>query len=209
MTKFFQNSTTNLPLYQKSQDEMFSLGKSWDEIKQINNIKYHQLEKMIEYVESKKCRRKFILEYFVDPDLKNYQHNCRGCDVCLNFKWQNASVISDIESVKEQKFSPLRSDTVMETVKLYKQNYSPSQIAKARSLGESTIFNHLIKWYLGGGELEVEKFITPQEEQQILLAMSKAKNYQRLKLIKDYLPKEISYEKIRLVIAKIQRVNLR
>lgn len=195
---------------QKSKDEMVSLGKSWPEINAISDIKYNRLERMIAYAESAKCRRKSILEYFADPDLEKYGNNCQSCDVCLNYKWQ-AAPIEPRARKRHQRFIELKSDalnTVGETVKLYKQNYTVEQIAKARSLGVSTIFGHLIKWYLAGGGFSIEKFITREEESQILFAMSEAEDYQKLKSIKDQLPEEISYEKIRMVMAKIQRIEL-
>lgn len=205
---------------QKSRDEMLSQGKSRQEIKNVLNIKYNRLEKIINYVMEKKCRRKMILEYFSDPDLKNYSANCQGCDVCLDFKWQSEEDEEDPEEkiyreeigsnfIIEDKKEASLPDTVSETAKLYKLNYNLDQIAKMRSLGIRTVFDHLIKWYLQGGELEPEKFISKEEEKQILVAMSKTENYQKLKSIKDQLPENISYEKIRLVIAKIQMIDLR
>ncbi len=134
--------------------------------------------------------------------------------MCLDFKWPSAAESQNINYGKDnfivegEQLETL-SDTVLETVKLYKLKYSLGQIAKMRNLGQCTIFGHLIKWYSQGGELETEKFITREEERQVLVAMSKAENYQKLKPIKDYLPESISYEKIRLVIAKIRRINFK
>lgn len=206
---------------QKDKEEMLSQGKSWDEIKKVVNIKYNLLNKMEEYAISDKCRRKSILEYFADPSISQYKDNCRGCDICLDFKWPK----EEISRAKTQKgktnhigaisrvcapsddISDL-SGTVSETISLYKKNYSVEQIAKMRSLGGSTIYGHLIKWYLSGGELEIEKIITNDEERQILEAMARAQNYQLLKSIKEQLPEEISYEKIKIVIAKIKRIRM-
>jgi len=198
---------------QKSRDEMLAQGKSRQEINSVLSIKYDRLEKILDYVSKKKCRRKMILEYFSDPDLKNHGNNCQGCDVCLDFKWPSATESQDKNFDKDNfivkgEQPETLSDTILETVKLYKSDYDLDQIAKMRNLGKSTIFGHLIKWYSAGGELDPEKFITREEERQILVAMSKAENYQKLKPIKDHLPESISYEKIRLVIAKIRRINL-
>jgi len=94
------------------------------------------------------------------------------------------------------------------TVDLYKQDYLPEQIAKMRSLGISTIFNHLILWYLAGGELVIEKFVTAEEEQQILQALPNAGSAHFLSAIKNQLPGNISYEQIRMIIAKRQKMKL-
>lgn len=68
-----------------NQDEMRSAGKSWLEYHKISKIKYDRLDKMTDYATQKKCRRRIILEYFDDPEVKNAKENCEGCDVCLNW----------------------------------------------------------------------------------------------------------------------------
>lgn len=191
----------------KSKEEMLRQGKSWDEISAIMDVKYRKLDRIKEYVETSTCRRKVILEYFADPDLENYQDNCGGCDVCMNYKWDNAAAPRQTQGKRKKRREQV-SNTIMETIKLYKQDYTPEQIAKARSLGVTTIYTHLINWYLEGGNLEIEKFVTKDEESQILNAMAKVEDYQRLSPIKEHLPEDISYEKIKLVVAKIQRIKL-
>ncbi|MFH0856761.1 MAG: helix-turn-helix domain-containing protein, partial [bacterium] len=194
--------------------------------------KFNLLSKIDDYAVSDKCRRRAILEYFSDPSISEYQDNCKGCDICLDFKWPERNDkarridtrfrVSTTGEIIAGKYGMTGrvpktmgadddseiSGTILETVNLYKKNYSIEQIAKMRSLGLSTIFGHLIRWYLLGGELEIEKFITRDEEILILEAMSRAENYQLLKSIKEQLPEEISYEKIRIVIAKIKRIRM-
>lgn len=187
---------------EKDKEEMAAQKKPFEEINRIANIKYARLKKMEEYALATACRRKIILQYFDDPAAIRME-NCGGCDICLDHKWPSS------KEIKERRFARDGiSDTVKETAELYKRGYSNEQIAKIRSLGESTIMGHLIQWYLSGGELETDKFIREDEESLILRAMSRAKNYQRLKSIKEQLPEDISYEKIRLVIAKIQKIIL-
>lgn len=183
---------------------MAEQGKSWEEMGEVIGIKYERLGKIEEYVMSKTCRRNLILKYFGDPDFANRQQNCRGCDVCLD--WKGA--------VKKKEFTQARlavgkderelSGTVSETVRLYKQKYSPAQIAKMRSLGVSTIFNHLVEWYLVGGSFRVEEFLAPAEEAAIAQAIAREGGYQKLSPLKSQLPDAISYEKIRMAIAKLQ-----
>lgn len=205
---------------QKSKQDMKSEGKNSDEINYLCAIKFDRLEKMREYVQATNCRRKIILDYFADPVSREYGDVCGNCDVCMNYKWkkyssspkksQRKNHVSEIDHLISDEsvgFSGV-SQTIMETVRLYKQNYVPEQIAKIRSLGSSTVLGHLTTWYLEGGELEFEKFITKEEEKEILLAMSKADDIQYLSSIKKQLPEEIGYEKIKLVLAKIQRINL-
>jgi len=190
---------------QKGKQEMEDMGKSFDEINRISSIKYGRLEKMRDYMTDNKCRRKAILEYFNDPNISKYADNCQGCDICLDYKWEG---IQSTDEIKKQEIKSKFTETVQQTIDLFENNNSIEQIAKMRNLGQRTIFNHLIQWYLNGGDLEIGNFITKDQERQILIAMSKADDYQRLRPIKDELPDNISYEQIKLVIAKIQRINL-
>ncbi len=190
--------------------EMASQGKNFADAKIVTNIKYARLDKMKEYVGLSTCRRLLLLEYFGDPAVKNHSGNCKGCDVCLNFKWEKTPETEAMKkakksSAKNHQSLAMESDTVMETVKLYKQKYSAPQIAKARSLGISTIFNHLTRWYAEGGELDVRDFVTAEEEEKILTVAKETSGAGRLSVIKEKLGEDISYEQMRLVFAKRQR----
>jgi uncharacterized protein YpbB len=165
---------------------------------------------MKEYVGLSTCRRLLLLEYFGDPAVKNHSGNCKGCDVCLEYKWEKTPEAQEAQkknkSLKKSSQSlAIDSETVMETVKLYKQKYSAQKIAKARSLGVSTIFNHLTRWYAEGGELDVSDFVTKNEEQQISSAIKESAGAGRITAIKEHAGENISYEQIRLVLAKRQR----
>lgn len=210
--------STHTYFIQMEKKEMLNQGKDWDKVRQLANIKYNRLDKMVAYVTDKACRRKIILKYFADPDLKNLAANCSGCDVCLNWRPKdpavavNETIISGSDNLSVPTMKAVSPDrlpqTVMDTLTLFKQNYQPEQIAKARSLGISTIYQHLVRGYLAGEELDFGKLIQPIEEKQILQAMAKAENYQRLRSIKEQLPDAISYEKIKLVIAKVQKIDV-
>ncbi|EKE11639.1 MAG: hypothetical protein ACD_15C00045G0022 [uncultured bacterium] len=198
--------TTHKYFIRIDRQNMMAQGKSYGEISRVLDIKYSRLEKMIDYATAKKCRRKIILEYFNDPDMEEKEENCKGCDVCLNWKKIEDKKSKDRKSKIRRKDE--LSETVMETVRLYGQGYPPDKIAKIRSLGASTIFNHLVLWYLGGGDFPIEKFVSSQEEKQILEVLPDLGSPHILRAIKDQLPEDISYEKIRLIIAKRQKNRL-
>ncbi len=197
-----------------SKGEMHSQGKSFEDAKRVIDVKYAKLNKMKEYVGLQSCRRVLLLEYFGDPAVKNHSGNCRGCDVCLAYKWDRATE-AEIETTKKsskRKVKKVRGEifgTVLETVELYQKDYAPQAIAKMRSLGVSTIFNHLTEWYELGGEFRIEEFLTQKEENQILKAMEKVGSLEKLSPIKKELPVEISYEQIRMVLAKKGRLKVR
>ncbi len=188
----------------KSRSEMMREGKEEEEIKRVMNLKYDHLEKMIEYSTRKKCRRRMILEYFNDPELKNSAENCHGCDVCLGWKVDRAKQKKN-KLIQKKGFI---SATIEETVRLYNKQYTYQKIAKKRGLGETTVLNHLIEWYKTGGNLKTAEFISSYEEQKIETVISKIISVQKLKPIKEKLPVEISYEKIKLILAKMEREKL-
>ncbi|MBU0648078.1 RecQ family ATP-dependent DNA helicase [Patescibacteria group bacterium] len=203
-------------MLKKSKREMANMGKSWDEVNHIGNIKYNLLMKMNDYASFQGCRRRYILSYFADEEIVNLPDNCGGCDVCLNYQWKQIAKkrtkrsrrgrVSLPSPLPEGQFSEL-SNTVLETVKLYQQGFTPDRIAKARSLGESTIYRHLINWYLAGGDLKFDQLVSATEQNKIFNIIAGMDKITGLKSIKENLPEEIGYEKIRLVVAKIQRID--
>ncbi len=188
--------------------EMASQGKSWDDVKVVTNIKYARLDKMKEYVGIKTCRRLLLLEYFGDPAVENHSGNCKGCDVCLNFKW---SKVTEPESerkenkIKKKKASGQLGESVLESVGLYQQKYSIEKIAKIRSLGISTVSGHLMEWYAAGGEFMIQDFVSLKQEKEILDVIMKSGGFKGLKAIKEAIDDGISYEQIRFVIIKMRR----
>ncbi len=185
----------------KNKSEMIREGKEDEEIDRVTSLKYNHLEKMVEYSTRKKCRRRMILEYFNDPKLKDNAENCHGCDVCLGWK---VNKIKQQNNKLTQKKGFL-SSTVEKTVYLYNKQFTYQQIAQKRSLGKTTILNHLIEWYKMGGELKIAEFISPQEEEKIKSVIIKSSLAKKLKPIKEKLPLEISYEKIKLMLVKMEK----
>ena len=236
----------------KSRESMQGQGKSFAEIEKIINIKYDKLRQMRAYVEDNACRRKTILEYFADADVKNYAGGCHSCDVCLretlprdvdekmmfdmarrehlgfDFNdeadddefFERRMQLREMEDYKlaemniqhkkslKKKKTQAVGGTVLESARLYEQNYKAEEIAKLRDLGVGTIIGHLIQWYADGGDLKIEDFIKPEQEKQILRAMAEAADYQWLSPIKEKLPENITYEQIKLVVAKIKRIKI-
>jgi len=199
-----RDSTMHKYFIRMDRMNMQSLGKSWDEVSPLLDVKYNRLAKIEEYVQNKSCRRKMILEYFGDPELSLLEKNCQGCDVCLNWKGAIKKSRFEIQDRVVSRNPEELSGTVEETVKLYRQKFTPAQIAKIRNLGVSTIFNHLVDWYISGGDFKIAEFLTPQEEVQVLAAIKAEGGYQKIGPLKKHLP-DLSYEQIRMAIAKMLR----
>jgi len=197
------NATHNF-LIQSTRRDMLAQGKSWDEATKIIDIKYDRLDKIKEYVHGGRCRRKIILKYFDDPAHKTSKESCSGCDVCMGWKRKNEGESGDYENKSRRRREGL-SGTVLETAGYYQKGYDVAKIAKIRGLGLSTIFGHLIDWYENGGDFDIGAHFSPQEEKIILAAIQKADNAKFLSSIKQQLPENIGYEKIRMVVAKKKR----
>jgi ATP-dependent DNA helicase RecQ len=193
-----------------SKGEMQAQGKSWEDSRRVIDVKYAKLNKMKEYVGLQTCRRLLLLEYFGDPAVVDHSGNCGGCDVCLSYKWDKSNISESDGDRKTAKRKIKRAPgeifgTVLETAELYKQGYAPSAVAKIRSLGVSTIFNHLIEWYESGGDFRIEEFLDLETESLISRAIEKVGSLEKLSPIKKQLPVEISYEQIRMALAKRNR----
>lgn len=214
-----KDNATHQFFLMKSRQTMKAQGKPWEEIREILDIKHDRLHKIMDFVHSDTCRRKAILDYFQDPASVNFENGCKGCDVCLHYKWdatvQNGksrgAKLFHIRGGKleQSKTKNGLSDTVMETVTLYKNGHTFEEIQKIRSVAFTTVVGHLLDWYMAGGEFPIDNHITKKEERQILTAMSTADDYTKLRNIKDQLPDEMGYEKIRMVYAKIARAAAR
>lgn len=189
----------------KSRIDMQNSGKSRDEINRALGIKYRQRRSMESYLNATVCRRRVILEYFGDPAALDVGDSCQGCDICLNYQWQ--AVAPSVARAKKEVNKTGLTDTVRETVKMYQSGTPAVGIAKIRSLGVSTVLGHLLSWYVQGGDFRFEEHITRDQERLVLEAMARCEDYTRLGQIKAELPEEISYEQIRMVMAKIQRTR--
>lgn len=205
-----RDAVTHKYFIRGDKQNMLALGNAEQEVNQLIHIKYARLDDVVRYATAKGCRRRIILEYFDDPDLARQEENCKGCDVCLN--WKNTEMKKAPATGSWEKRNPGElGDTVLETVHLYEEHHTPQQIAKMRSLGVSTIFHHLTMWYMSGGALQLEDLVTPSEEQLIIQALSLAsrENPNSLKAVKEKLPESISYEQIRLILAKQKKLKVK
>lgn len=188
---------------QKSIEQMQGQGRDAQYIKTLVNLKYDQLATMEEYIGTEGCRRKVILHYFDDPQAVE-MNACMNCDRCLNFVWDTTSIS---KKKKQKTWAEDKNDlsgTILETVKLYTAGSTPDKIAKIRGLGYTTIIGHLAQWYASGGDFDYESFVSPGIEAKILEAAEKVGS-EKLSPIKNILPRSISYDQIRFVLAKQQR----
>lgn len=92
-----------------------------------------------------------------------------------------------------------RTDTRVETFRLYRQGLSPEQIAERRGLVRSTIENHLAH-YVEQGELAATELVAP-DKIAVILEVAERLGDDSLKALKEALGEQYSYAEIRLAIS--------
>ena len=99
-----------------------------------------------------------------------------------------------------------KGDTYRETLQLYQQGLNPEEIALRRKMSPQTAYSHLAYLYLRGNINSLEEFISWQEVNDVKKALkfiggkSKA-----LKPIFEHLNESVSYLKIRLALAVMEK----
>lgn len=96
-------------------------------------------------------------------------------------------------------------NTYDETLLLYRQQLSPEEIALKRNLSSTTIYSHIAQLYLKGDISSIDHFISQKEVDRVEQALKSIGSVQKLKDIFDFLNEELSYFKIRLALACIEK----
>lgn len=93
--------------------------------------------------------------------------------------------------------------TYIETLELYKQGFSPSQIAQRRNLNELTIYSHLAKLYEDGNDIDVWQYLTKNEYRTITEAAEHLliTPVAALKPLFEHLEGQYEYYKLRIALA--------
>nr|MDQ3745243.1 helix-turn-helix domain-containing protein [Acidobacteriota bacterium] len=94
--------------------------------------------------------------------------------------------------------------TVEETYALYEQGLTVEEICAQRGLTEITVEGHLADCILRGRPFDVSQFVSPEDRAQIERAAA-AIGTERLKPLREALPRHITYRMIRFVVADLQR----
>jgi len=105
-------------------------------------------------------------------------------------------------SLETKKIS--KADTVMETLQLLKQGKTITEIAKERDFVESTIEGHLAK-AIGNGLINIKDIMPMTEVQDIAGYFVSEGGNISLSGIKERVPPEVSWGKLRMVLAWLQK----
>jgi len=104
-------------------------------------------------------------------------------------------------AVRKWRSQAKRSDTVAQTLALYRQGLAPAQIAQERGLSVRTVYEH-VAHLIAGGEIELERVVAAEVIAQVR-AVAQEIGAERLAPLKQLLPDSISYGEIRCVVAAL------
>jgi ATP-dependent DNA helicase RecQ len=99
-----------------------------------------------------------------------------------------------------------KASTVDETYALYEQGLTVEEICARRGLTEITVEGHLASCILEGRAFDVSQFVTPEDRAEIERAAADI-GTERLKPLRETLPRHITYRMIRFVVADLQRAK--
>jgi len=99
----------------------------------------------------------------------------------------------------------IKGSTYIITYSMFNNGLSVEEIAKKRNVTDSTILNHLTKYYEQGYDIDVQKLISDEELKLIKDAIDKKGTKGGLKPLFFHLNEEISYGKIKMGIVYWQK----
>jgi RecQ family ATP-dependent DNA helicase len=97
-----------------------------------------------------------------------------------------------------------RASTVDETYALYEQGLTVEEICAQRGLTEITVEGHLADCILRGRAFDVSQYVSAEDRAHIERAAADL-GTERLKPLREALPRHITYRMIRFVVADLQR----
>jgi ATP-dependent DNA helicase RecQ len=98
--------------------------------------------------------------------------------------------------------------TYKETLELFQSGLTVEEIALKRKLGVTTITSHLAKLYLDGHPIDLSIYISESEISKIAGAKIKLDSPNALKPYFEYFEEQITYDKIRIGLALIEKENV-
>lgn len=117
----------------------------------------------------------------------------------------NAIIEFQKNKKKPQIKTKKESTTYKVTLELFQEGMPMEAIATKRKLGVSTIASHLAKLYIDGHDIDLSDYVSDPEIFKIRNAQVKLENPDTLKPYYDFLEEQISYDKIRLGLAIIEK----
>ncbi|WP_029033230.1 DNA helicase RecQ [Salinimicrobium terrae] len=101
---------------------------------------------------------------------------------------------------KREKKARKKGNTYKETFKLYKEGLSIEEIAQARNLAPTTIFSHLSKLYESDEDVDLKKFISEGDLEEVRKAKSELGDPEGLKPYFEHFQEAMDYGTIRVAL---------
>ena len=101
---------------------------------------------------------------------------------------------------------PKKERTIDVTLRLFKENMTPKQIADERSISINTVINHLAQ-LVGEGQLKIEQVIAPERREKIEKVVRAVGLDNGLTPIKNLCPEDVGWEELRMVVANMTAKN--
>ena len=99
----------------------------------------------------------------------------------------------------------VRGKSLVTTLSLFNNGQNPKDIAIQRDVAESTVYSHLIEAYLGGEDFDLSQFVSKEDISNVRAAIEHIEGELNVSLIADALTVPISFNKIRVCLAILQR----
>jgi ATP-dependent DNA helicase RecQ len=121
-------------------------------------------------------------------------------------KYGDIFIKTIIDFQKNKNIKPKKeSNTYKETLELFQSGLTIEAIATKRNLGVSTISSHLAKLFIDGHPIDLSSYITDEEVARIRETKIVLESPNALKPYFEYFEEQISYEKIRIGLAIIEK----
>ncbi|WP_446899795.1 DNA helicase RecQ [Clostridium sp. LBM24168] len=149
------------------------------------------------------------LKKYAEPFLKEIKKYVLANNININIKWRFNK--DDSVSIYDRDRKPTKKLKAYEvTIDMIKNNKNIQEVAEERGVTISTILTHITKYIekYNGTNLNIEfgNLFTKEEETVIMSAIDKV-GCERLYPIKEIIPSDINYDKIRAVILKNYAFN--
>ena len=139
---------------------------------------------------------------FIDVISKYVKEN----NISVPEKTNSSKKLLKADSFNDECPDKKKEDTRIITYNLYKSGKSINEIATERNLTKNTIENHLIACYELGMDIDIEKDIHTDFENDIIKVINDL-GTEKLRPLKDALPDTVSYLDIRYYIAKMKKTG--
>ncbi len=192
---------TEIKILQRVKPEELNI--DFKALKEKHKRELNKLDQMENYIYDNGCRKKYVLDYFAD----NGAQACGICDNCVsglkeydNQYCHSRPPVVDGNDISGDDIKIETKLTQIQTYELYEQGLSIDEMAQARNLKPGTIIQHLCFLLEHGKDIDINKFVKPQTQNQIK-KVAKKTGTERLTPIKEKLNDETSWDDIRLTLA--------